>query len=82
MSEVNDILDWNNRFSSDRIPVGTLPLSPLTLRIMRWALKSWNRINFLNNYMAGTCMPRFEMDIIPGICSAAHFYPPTQKTAG
>lgn len=71
--EIKDMLDWNNRFSNDRIPVRTLPLSPATLCIMRWALKSWSRIDFLNTYLAGTFMPRLEMDIIPGICSAAHF---------
>ncbi len=72
-AEIQDILDWDNRFSSDRIPVGTLPLSPVTLRMMRWALKSWKRIDFLNTYLAGTLMPRLEMDIVPGLCAAAHF---------
>ncbi|MDE3060701.1 MAG: ThiF family adenylyltransferase [Pseudomonadota bacterium] len=71
--EIQHILDWEHRFSNDRIPVHTLPLSPLTLTIMRWALKRWQRIRFLNTWLGGTMMPRLEMDVVPGLCSAAHF---------
>jgi hypothetical protein len=35
-------------------------------------MKSRQRVDFLNRYLAGTLAPRIEMDWIPGIASAAH----------
>jgi len=41
---------------------------------MQWALGSWERVAFLNKYLAGTLIPRLELDFIPGIGCAAHFF--------
>lgn len=68
-----EVLDWNNRFSPDKMPVQTLPLAPSSLSMMRWAMQSWNRVRIMNTYFAGTAGPRLEMDLIPGLCSGAHF---------
>ena len=41
--------------------------------MMKGALKSWERVRFLNTYMAGTLIPRIELDLLPGFRCAAHF---------
>ena len=40
--------------------------------LMRWAMGSWQRVSFLNRYLAGTLAPRVELDFVPGIACAAH----------
>ena len=67
------IIQWNSRFSEDRIPDQALGIDPLTARLMRFALGSWRRVEFLNRYLAGTWAPRLQMDFIPGMACAAHF---------
>lgn len=67
------VIEWNARFSDDKIPDQAVGLDPITTRLMKWAMKSWARVKFLNTYMAGTLLPRIELDLLPGICCAAHF---------
>ncbi len=40
---------------------------------MRWAMASWERIEFLNKWMLGDLGPRLQLDLMPGILCAAHF---------
>jgi len=68
-----DIIQWNARYSEDRIPDKAVGLDPLTTRLTRWALQSWDRIAFLNRYLGGTLLPRLELELIPGIACGAHF---------
>lgn len=68
-----DIIEWNAQFSENRIPDQALGLDPLTTRLMKWAMHSWQRVNFLNTFLAGTLAPRIQLDLIPGIACAAHF---------
>ena len=68
-----DVVDWENTASPDRIPAGAVGLDPLTLRLMRWAMQRWERIAFLNRYLAGTVLPRLELDLWPGLACGAHF---------
>ena len=68
-----NIIEWNARFSADRVPDQALGLDHMTLRLMRWVMRSWNRVEFFNTFLAGTWAPRIQMDLIPGIACAAHF---------
>ncbi len=68
-----DIIEWNARYSENKIPDQAIGTDPLTTRLMRWTLKSWNRVAFMNRYLAGTLAPRIQLDLIPGISCAAHF---------
>ena len=36
-------------------------------------MQSWGRVKFLNRYLAGTWLPRIELDIVPALACAAHF---------
>lgn len=67
------IIEWNARFSADRVPDQALGLDAMTLRLMRWVMQSWKRVEFFNTFLAGTWAPRIQMDLIPGIACAAHF---------
>ncbi|HHH39540.1 MAG TPA: molybdopterin biosynthesis protein MoeY [Sedimenticola sp.] len=68
------IIHWNARYSRDRIPDQALGIAdPLTLRLMRWAMQSWSRVQFLNRYFGGTLMPRLQLDLLPALRCAAHF---------
>ncbi len=68
-----DVIDWENPASPDRIPSAAVGLDPLTLRLTHWAMKRWERVAFLNRYLAGTLLPRLQLDLWPGISCAAHF---------
>ncbi len=67
------IIQWNARESEDRIPDAAVGLDPLTLKLMRWAMGSWQRVAFLNEYLAGHVLPRIELDLLPALRCAAHF---------
>jgi sulfur-carrier protein adenylyltransferase/sulfurtransferase len=67
------IIEWDARYSVDRIPDQAVGLDPLALKLMRWAMQSWERVRFLNRYLAGTLLPRLQLDLIPGLRCGAHF---------
>ena len=68
------IIQWDARFSEDRIPDRALGIvDPVTLRLMRWAMQSWGRVTLLNRYLAGTWLPRIQLDVIPALRCGAHF---------
>ncbi|MEW5968138.1 MAG: molybdopterin biosynthesis protein MoeY [Pseudomonadota bacterium] len=67
------IIEWDARFSTDRIPDRSLGLDPLTLKLMRWVMGSWERVRFFNAYLAGTLAPRIQLDLVPALACGAHF---------
>lgn len=67
-----DMIEWNARFSEDRIPDQAVGVDPMTLRLMQWVMQRWERVDFLNRYLFGTVAPRVQLDLLPGIRCAAH----------
>lgn len=67
------VIEWRSRTSEDRIPDEAVGLDPLALRLMRWVMKDWKRVNFMNRYLGGTLIPRLELDFLPALGCAAHF---------
>lgn len=67
------IIEWDDLYSNDKIPAQAIGLDPIATRLMKWALQSWKRIKFLNTYLAGTLLPRIELDLLPSYYCAAHF---------
>lgn len=67
------IIAWDSRESEDRIPDQALGASWLTRKLMRFGLASWARVDFFNRYLAGTWMPRIELDLVPALACAAHY---------
>ena len=66
------IIQWDARFSPDRIPDQALGVGKLTLAMMRPAMASWERLDFLNTWLGGTIAPRLAMDCIPALACAGH----------
>ena len=67
------IIEWNTRYSEDRIPDQALGVDAMTAKLMRWIMQDWGRVKFFNTWLAGTVAPRLQMDLIPGLACAAHF---------
>jgi nitroreductase len=67
------VIEWNSRYSEDRIPDQALGVDAMTARLMRWIMRDWKRVEFFNTWLAGTVAPRLQMDLIPGLACAAHF---------
>ncbi|MEO7577483.1 MAG: molybdopterin biosynthesis protein MoeY [Massilia sp.] len=66
------VIEWNTSHSTDRIPDQALGVDPGTLKLMKWAMVSWDRLATMNKLM-GTWAPRLQMDLVPGLACAAHF---------
>jgi molybdopterin/thiamine biosynthesis adenylyltransferase len=66
-------IEWGAQFSEDRLPDQAIGVDAATLKIMRWVLQSWERVQLMNRYFAGTWPPRLQMDLLPGFRCAAHF---------
>lgn len=66
-------IEWGVRFSEDRMPEEALGIDVPTRKVMRWAMHSWGRVKFLNRFLAGTWLPRLQMDWRTARGCAAHF---------
>jgi sulfur-carrier protein adenylyltransferase/sulfurtransferase len=66
------IIEWDAVHSEEKIPDAALGASRVTLRVMKWAMQSWERVAFLNRYLAGTLLPRIEMDVVPAMACGGH----------
>lgn len=78
-----DVIEWEARFSKDRIPEQAVGVDPATARLMRWVMHSWARVEFFNRFLLGTVAPRIQLDLMPGLRCAAHLLvrpkqPPTK----
>ena len=67
------IIDWHKKFSETKIPEQALGVDWLTARMMQSLFKSWQRVEFCNRFLAGSWLPRIQLDFIPSLKSAAHF---------
>ncbi len=68
-----DIIEWRARFSDDRIPDQAIGLDPVSTRLMQWVMHSWKRIRFMNMFLAGTMLPRVQLDLLPAFFCGSHF---------
>ncbi|MDA8383396.1 MAG: molybdopterin biosynthesis protein MoeY [Betaproteobacteria bacterium] len=73
-----EIIEWNAGFSTDKVPDRAIGLDLLSLRLMRFAMSSWRRVRVFNRFLAGTWVPRLELDWLPSLACAAHFALVTQ----
>lgn len=67
------VIEWDSQYSETRIPDQAIGVDRLTLKLMRWAMASWERVHFLNRFLMGTLMPRLQLDLLPGLACGAHF---------
>ena len=67
-----DIIEWNTRYSTDRIPDQAVGVDPLTVKLMKWVMQSWGRVDVFNRFLFGTIVPRVELDFVPALACATH----------
>ena len=67
------IIEWRARYSEDKVPDQALGADPVTTRVMQFVLGSWDRVQFFNRFMAGTWLPRIQLDFVPALACASHF---------
>jgi len=67
------VIEWGAQFSHDRVPDQALGVPKPMLAMMKTAMHSWERVQFFNRYLAGTWLPRIQMDFWPAVACAAHF---------
>ena len=78
-----DIIEWGARFSTDRIPEKAVGVDPITAKLMKWVMHSWERVDLFNRYLGGTIAPRIQLDFIPSLACAAHILMrPIQQPSG
>lgn len=75
------VIAWNSRYSEDKVPDQAIGLDPMTLSLMRWVMRSWQRVAFFNRFLAGSLVPRLELDLVPGVACAGHFAIVAQRPA-
>ena len=66
------VVDWQRPHSPDGLPARAIGLDRATLRLMRWGMGSWGRMRRLNQVL-GTAGAAAQLDILPGLRSAAFF---------
>ncbi|MBI3366894.1 MAG: nitroreductase family protein [Burkholderiales bacterium] len=66
------VIEWNARHSADKVPDQALGVDAATLKLMRFVMHSWGRVRLFNRFLAGTWVPRLQMDFLPAIACAAH----------
>lgn len=67
------IIEWDARYSRDKIPDQALGVDPLTVKMMKWTLAKWERFEFLAKYLGGTILPRIQLDLATSMRCSAHF---------
>ena len=67
-----EVIEWNARFSIDRLPEEAVGVDRLTARLMRWVMHSWKRVSFFNKFLFGTILPRIQLDVLPAIFCGTH----------
>lgn len=67
-----EVIEWDARFSTDRIPEEAVGVDPMTAKLMRWVMHSWKRVSFFNTFLFGTVLPRIQLDVLPAIFCGSH----------
>jgi hypothetical protein len=66
-------IEWDVTTSENKMPSPSLGAPWFFEPVMRSAMGSWKKVDFLNRYLGGTIMPRILLDWIPGLLCSAHF---------
>lgn len=69
----SSVIEWAAQFSESKVPANAIGLDAATLHLMQWVMGDWKRVEFFNRFLAGTVMPRIQLDVMPGLFCGAHF---------
>lgn len=74
------IIEWDAKFSKDKIPDQALGVDAVTAKLMKWTLGKWERFEFMAKYLGGTILPRIQLDFVTSLRCSAHFVLYTENT--
>lgn len=66
------VIDWTSGHSATGLPAGAIGLDRATLKVMRWAMGAWSRMERLNR-LTGTWAAVRQLDRAPAIGCAAFY---------
>lgn len=66
------VVNFDDPYAERGLPADAIGLDALTVRLMRWANARWSRTKWLNRYLGGALIASLQLDILPGMSSAAH----------
>jgi molybdopterin/thiamine biosynthesis adenylyltransferase len=75
------IIEWDAKFSKDKIPDQALGVDLVTAKLMKWTLANWERFEFMAKYLGGTILPRIQLDLVTSLRCSAHFVLYTERTS-
>ncbi|MCP5373313.1 MAG: ThiF family adenylyltransferase [Hyphomicrobiales bacterium] len=67
------ILDFERNYSPTGVPSTAAGVDPLTAKMMKWSLQSWEKTKTMNKLPGSSFGAKFQMDYTPGKNCAAHF---------
>lgn len=69
----HDMLEFGAKYSTDKVPDHSLGLDFMTLKFMKWTMKSRERMNIFGSLPGGHVMPGIEITWLPGLFCATHY---------
>lgn len=67
-----EVVNFTDPYAPRGLPAAAIGLDPLTVKLMRWANARWSRTKWLNRYLGGALLAGLQLDLRPGLASAAH----------
>lgn len=67
------IIDYQHQYSETAIPINATGLHFITKKLIRFALKKYSRLRFMNRFLGASHITGLELDLIPGLRCSAHF---------
>jgi sulfur-carrier protein adenylyltransferase/sulfurtransferase len=66
------VIDWQALYSRDGLPAGSLGVNKASQMLLRWGLRSWSHMMWLNRLLRADVLASAEMDLLPGFMSSAY----------
>jgi len=71
--QLRERIDWQYPFSTDKLPLHTLPMTMPSRHIMRWAMGSWRRLRALGKIPGAILLSAIEIELLPALLCGNHF---------
>jgi molybdopterin/thiamine biosynthesis adenylyltransferase len=67
------IVDFENTFSPNKIPIKAVGVSTMVQKIMKYQLQDYRRVKTMNSLMGTAIISQFEISYLPGMFCAASY---------
>jgi hypothetical protein len=66
------VLNMSEKYTNEGMPIKSTGMNAISRFGMKWAMKSWSRVNIMN-HLGAIQAAQIELDLLPGIFCGAHF---------